>query len=60
MNAVSALVAIALIVVFTAVNLFVPYALIVFGLGIGLAAFLGIPCGFITPGRTSECRLGYC
>jgi hypothetical protein len=60
MKMICAFVAVAFVVAFSAVNLFIPYALIVFGLAIGMVYLLGIPCGFITRGRKSECRLGYC
>jgi len=60
MNILCAVVAIAFVIAFTAVNLFIPYALVVFILAIGLAAFLGIPCGLLTRDHKGECRLGYC
>ena len=60
MNILCGLVAIGLIVSFTAVNLFFPYAILVLSVGIGLASFLGIPFDFLTPDRKRECRLGYC
>jgi hypothetical protein len=60
MNVFCALIYIGLIVGFTAVNLFFPYAILILVVGIGLAAFLGIPCGFLTRDRKGECRLGYC
>jgi hypothetical protein len=49
-----------LIVAFTAVNLFLPYAVLVLAAGIGLARIVGIPCGFLTRDPKRECRLGYC
>lgn len=52
--------AIAFLIAFTAVNLFIPYALVVIGLAVGFSAFLGIPCGFLTRDHKGECRLGYC
>jgi len=55
-----ALAAVLLVVAFTAVNLFIPYALLILAFGIGLAVFVGVPCGFLTRGRKGECRLGYC
>jgi hypothetical protein len=60
MKMICAWTAIALVIAFTAVNLFIPYALVVFGLAIGMGYFLGIPCGLLTRGRKGECRLGYC
>jgi hypothetical protein len=60
MNILCAFAAIAFVIAFTAVNLFIPYALVVFGLAIGFAAILGIPCGFLTRDHKGECRLGYC
>ena len=41
---------------FTAVNLFLPYALLVFGLIVGLAA----ACGAIKKRTRQECPLGFC
>jgi len=55
-----ALVALAFVLLFTAVNLFLPYALIVLAAAIGLAAVLGIPCGLLQRDRKGECRLGFC
>lgn len=52
--------AIFLVAAFTAVNLFIPYALAVFALAVGMAYFFGIPCGWLTRDRKGECRLGYC
>jgi hypothetical protein len=50
-------IAIFLILAFTAVNLFLPYALLVVALFIGLA----FVCGMIKRrGRSSECPLGFC
>jgi hypothetical protein len=60
MKTLCTLAAIAFAIAFTAVNLFIPYALAVFLLAIGFAAFLGIPCGFLTRDDKGECRLGYC
>jgi hypothetical protein len=52
--------AIVLVAAFTAVNLFIPYALFVFALAFGMAYFFGIPCGLLTRDRKGECRRGYC
>jgi hypothetical protein len=60
MKSICALVALAFLFVFTAVNLFIPYALIVLAAAIGLSAVLGIPCGWWTRDRKGECRLGIC
>jgi hypothetical protein len=60
MNPLCAIAAIALAIAFSAVNLFIPYALVVAILAIGFAAILGIPCGFLTRDDKGECRLGYC
>jgi hypothetical protein len=60
MKTLCALAAIAFVIAFTAVNLFIPYALVVAILAIGFAAFLGIPCGFLDRDHEGECRLGYC
>jgi hypothetical protein len=52
--------AVVIALAFTAVNLFIPYALLVLlAAGIVAAAF-GIPCGIFSRGRQGECRLGYC
>jgi hypothetical protein len=59
-KAICAFVALAFLALFTAVNLFLPYALIVLAAAIGLAALWGIPCGFLTHDRKGECRLGFC
>jgi len=46
-----------LVLAFTAVNLFLPYALLVIALFVGLA----LACGMIKRrGRSSECPLGFC
>ncbi len=60
MKILCAFAAIAFVIAFTAVNLFIPYALVVFIVAIGFAAFLGIPCGFLDRNHTGECRLGHC
>jgi hypothetical protein len=60
MKPVCALAALAFLVMFTAVNLFLPYALIVLAAAIGLAAVLGIPCGLLQRDRKGECRMGFC
>jgi hypothetical protein len=60
MKMLCAFVAIALVLAFSAVNLFIPYALAVLGLGLGMAYLFGIPCGLFTRGRRHECRLGSC
>jgi hypothetical protein len=60
MRILCAFAAIAFVIAFTAVNLFIPYALVVAILAIGFAAFLGIPCGFLTRDRKGECRLELC
>ena len=44
--------AIVLLIAFSAVNLFLPYALIVLG--------LGYACKVIQRSRNRECRLGFC
>ena len=48
--------AIILAVAFSAVNLFLPFALIIFAAAIGL----GILCGVIKNPRSEECMLGRC
>ena len=60
MKVICGLAALVLVVAFAAVSLFIPYALAVFGLAIGMAYFLGIPCGLLTRDRKGECRLGFC
>jgi hypothetical protein len=60
LNIFCALAAIAILVVFSAVNLFIPYALIVLVLAIGMVAFFGISCGLLNRDQKSECWLGYC
>ena len=48
--------AVSLLVIFTAVNLFLPYALLVLALFIPL----GFACKVISRSRGRECRLGFC
>lgn len=48
--------AVVLLIAFSAVNLFLPYALIVLGLLFGL----GYACKVIQRSRNRECRLGFC
>jgi hypothetical protein len=55
-----ALVAVVFLVAFSAVNLFIPYALILLGLAAGVAYLFGVPCGMLTRGRQEGCRLGVC
>jgi hypothetical protein len=56
-NAICLTLAVLLIIAFTAVNLFLPYALVVAGVFIGL----GFACGIIKRRRRSaECPLGFC
>jgi len=59
MNAFCAWVAIIFLLALTAVNLFVPYALIVLAAAIGLSTLLGIPCGWLARDRKGECLLGF-
>ncbi len=50
-------IAVLLLLVFSAVNLFLPYALLAVGLFVGLAA----TCGFIKRRtRSAACPLGFC
>jgi hypothetical protein len=60
MKMVCAFVAVVLLLAFTAVNLFIPYALILLGLAAGMAFLFGIPCGLFARDRKGECRLGIC
>lgn len=60
MKAFCAWVAFIFLTVLTAVNLFVPYALMVLAAAVGLSVFLGVPCGWLTRGRKGECRPGFC
>lgn len=56
-NAICLTLAVLLVIVFTAVNLFLPYALVVAGAFIGL----GFACGIIKRRRRSaQCPLGFC
>ena len=48
--------AIVLLIAFSAVNLFIPYALVVLALLFGL----GFACKIIQRSRNRECRLGFC
>ena len=48
--------AIVLLLVFSAVNLFIPYALAVLAMMFGL----GYACKVIQRSRNKECRLGFC
>jgi hypothetical protein len=50
------LTAILLLIVFSAVNLFLPYALLAFALIVGLA----VACGTIKKRSGQECPLGFC
>lgn len=56
MNQICTIAAIALLVLFSAVNLFLPYAIVVVGLFLGL----GFACKAIQRSRNRECRLGFC
>ena len=60
MNILCATATIVLLIAFSAVNLFIPYALAVIFLAIGLAAVLGVPCGLMADDPKGECRLGFC
>ena len=56
-NVICLTLAVLLILAFTAVNLFLPYALVVAGVFVGL----GFACGMIKRrGRSAECPLGFC
>jgi hypothetical protein len=56
-NAICSTLAVLLVIAFTAVNLFLPYALVVAGAFIGL----GFACGIIKRRRRSaQCPLGFC
>ncbi len=48
--------AIVLLIAFSAVNLFIPYALVVLALLFGL----GYACKVIQRSRNRECKLGFC
>ena len=56
MRSICGLAALFLLLVFSAVNLFLPYALVVFALLIGLAFF----CGIVKRRTRKECPLGFC
>ncbi len=60
MKTICAVVAVTLILGFTAVNLFIPYALAVILAAAALAALFGVPCGLQGEGPSSECRIGRC
>lgn len=56
-NAICLALAAFLLLAFTAVNLFLPYALVVLGAFIGL----GFACGIIKRrSRSAQCPLGFC
>ena len=56
MNNLCAVIAVVLLVAFSAVNLFLPYAIAVLALMFGLA----YACKVIQRSRNRECRLGFC
>jgi len=56
MKNICVILAIGLAVLFSAVNLFLPYALLVIA---GFVA-LALSCGVIKKSRNRECRLGFC
>ncbi len=56
MNHLCLFAAVVLLIAFSAVNLFLPYALVVLGLLFGL----GYACKVIQKSRNRECRLGFC
>jgi hypothetical protein len=56
MKSMCAIAAIALLIAFSAVNMFIPYALI----GLALLVGLGYSCKIIQRSRGRECRLGFC
>ena len=60
MKAICAASAILILAAFTAVNLFLPYALLVLAAGAGAAYALGIPCGILSGDKGPSCRLGTC
>ncbi len=60
MKAICAFSAIGILAAFTAVNLFIPYALLVLALGAAAARAFGIPCGIFSGKKGSSCRLGTC
>ena len=56
MKTICMLTAVALLVGFTALNLFLPYAVLV----IALAIVIGLPCKVFVRSHKNECRLGFC
>ena len=56
MKSICGLAAIFLLIAFSAVNLFLPYALVVFAVMIGLA----FACGIVKRRTGKECPLGFC
>ncbi len=60
MNAICAVSALFILAAFTAVNLFIPYALLVLALGAAAAYAFGIPCGILAGRKDASCRLGAC
>lgn len=60
MKAICAVSAIFILAAFTAVNLFIPYALLVLAIGAVAARAFGIPCGILAGKRGASCRLGTC
>ncbi|MFZ7125560.1 MAG: hypothetical protein ACOWWM_05330 [Desulfobacterales bacterium] len=56
MKSICAIAAIVLLIAFSAVNLFIPYALAV----LALLFALGYSCKVIQKSRNRECRLGFC
>lgn len=60
MKTICAVSAIVILAAFTAVNLFLPYALLVLAAGAGAAYAFGVPCGILSGKRGPSCRLGTC
>ncbi|MEJ5357434.1 MAG: hypothetical protein WHT06_02065 [Desulfobacterales bacterium] len=60
MKAICAVSAVVVLTVFTAVNLFIPYALLVLATGAVAAYAFGIPCGILSGKKGGSCRLGTC
>lgn len=56
MKSICLAIAVSLLVLFTAVNLFLPYGLLVLSLFIPL----GFACKVISRSKKQECRLGFC
>ena len=56
MKSICILTAAALLVVFTALNLFLPYAVLV----IALAIVIGLPCKVFVRSHKDECRHSFC